>query len=326
VSKGYVLVTGGAGYIGSHTCKALALGGYVPVAYDNLSIGNISSVKWGPFIQGDLLDEDKLNQTFKQYDFSGVIHFAAKAYVGESIQNPIKYFEGNVSSTISLLKSMQLVRNSRLVFSSSCATYGEPEVERISEKVLQNPINPYGISKHVCETLIQSVAKTNSLKFGILRYFNAAGADADGEIGELHEPETHLIPLALKAAIADSSFNVFGGDFDTNDGSAVRDYIHVTDLANAHVRAFNRLNEGVDSFTCNLGSGVGYSVLEIMNEIRTLFPKFSYSVVERRPGDPARLVADASLAEKLLGFTPVLSGLDNILNSSLKWELSQHQN
>lgn len=326
MSKGYVLVTGGAGYIGSHTCKALALDGYVPVAYDNLSTGNISSVKWGPFIQGDLLDEDKLNQTFKQYDFCGVIHFAAKAYVGESIQNPIKYFEGNVSSTISLLKSMQLARNTRLVFSSSCATYGEPQVDRISEKVLQNPINPYGISKHVCETLIQNIAKTNSLKFGILRYFNAAGADPDGEIGELHDPETHLIPLALKAAIAHSSFNVFGGDFHTNDGSAIRDYIHVTDLANAHVRAFNRLNEGFDSFTCNLGSGVGYSVLNIMSEIRALFPKFNYSVVDRRPGDPARLVADASLAEKLLDFTPALSGLDNILNSSLKWELSLQQN
>ena len=192
--------------------------------------------------------------------------------------------------------------------------------------VIQSPINPYGISKHVCETLIQSVAKNNSLKFGILRYFNAAGADPDGEIGELHEPETHLIPLALKAAIADSPFNVFGGDFDTNDGSAVRDYIHVTDLANAHVRAFNRLNEDVDSFTCNLGSGVGYSVLDIMNEIRALFPKFNYSVVERRSGDPARLVADASLAEKLLDFTPVLSELNNILNSSLKWELSLNQN
>ncbi len=326
MSKGYVLVTGGAGYIGSHTCKALALDGYVPVAYDNLSTGNMSSVKWGPLIQGELLDENKLDQTFKQYDFSGVIHFAAKAYVGESIQNPIKYFEGNVSSTISLLKSMQSARNSRLIFSSSCATYGETQDDNISETVLQNPINPYGISKHICETLIQSVAKTNPLRFGILRYFNAAGADPDGDIGELHKPETHLIPLALKAAITNSAFKVFGGDFDTKDGSAIRDYIHVTDLANAHVRALNRLGEGSDSFICNLGSGVGYSVLDIMNQINTLFPNFNYSVVERRAGDPARLVADASLAKGLLDFTPVHSGIDNILKSSLEWELSAHQN
>jgi len=325
VNEKYILVTGGAGYIGSHICKALSLGGYVPVTYDNLSTGNLRSVKWGPFVQADLIDELELNETFNQYDFSGVIHCAAKAYVGESIHNPIKYFEGNVSTTINLLKSMQTAKVSKLVFSSSCATYGETQKDKITESIIQAPINPYGVSKHICEQLIQSFAQTGSLEFAILRYFNAAGADPDGEIGELHKPETHLIPLALNAAITNSTFYVYGGDFDTPDGSAIRDYIHVSDIANAHVRAMNRLIDQTNSFICNIGSGLGYSVIEVMEAIKELFPNFKYLVKERRSGDPAKLVADKRLANQFLEFSSPLSRIDIILKTALQWHLSHNE-
>jgi len=324
VNEKYILVTGGAGYIGSHTCKALSLRGYTPVTYDNLSTGNLSSVKWGPFVKGDLLDEQKLTETFERYNFTGVIHFAAKAYVGESIQNPIKYFEGNVSTTINLLKSMESAKVSKLVFSSSCATYGETQKDKIAESDIQIPINPYGVSKHMCEQLIQSFAQTGKLEFAILRYFNAAGADPDGEIGELHQPETHLIPLALNAAITNSIFYVYGGDFDTPDGSAIRDYIHVSDIANAHVLAIDRIIDETNSFICNIGSGLGSSVLEIMEEINELFPNFRYLMKARRTGDPARLVADTTFANQFLEFTAPLSRMDSILKSTMQWYLSEN--
>jgi UDP-arabinose 4-epimerase len=318
----YVLVTGGAGYIGSHTCRALANGGYTPVTFDNLSTGNMSSIKWGPFVEGDLLDLSEINKAFAQYTFEGVIHFAAKAYVGESVREPIKYFQGNVTTTINLLQTMQKHETSKIVFSSSCATYGEPNLDRISESTPQIPINPYGITKHMCETLIKTTAQTSALNFAILRYFNAAGANQEGELGELHNPETHLIPLALQAALTDTEFNVFGGDFETIDGSAVRDYIHVDDLALAHVKAFEKIQSEATSLTCNLGTGQGYSVLQIMNEIQQIFPGFKYSVKERRVGDPARLVADPTQAKKILNFSPSQSDLENIIKTALEWESS----
>lgn len=322
MSNRYVLVTGGAGYIGSHTCRALANRGYTPVTFDNLSTGNLSAVKWGPFIEGDLLNPIDIKKVFGQYHFEGVIHFAAKAYVGESVKDPIKYFQGNVSTTINLLQAMQESETTAIVFSSSCATYGEPNLDRISESTPQLPINPYGITKHICEILIKTAAQASALNFATLRYFNAAGANQEGEIGELHNPETHLIPLALQAALTDTEFNVFGGDFETIDGSAVRDYIHVDDLALAHVQALERIQSEKKSITCNLGTGQGYSVLQVMSEIARIFPGFKYSIKERRVGDPARLIADPTEAKKILNFAPSQSDLENIIKTALEWETS----
>lgn len=322
MSNRYVLVTGGAGYIGSHTCRALANSGYTPVTFDNLSTGNLSAVKWGPFIEGELLNLNDIKKVFAQYRFEGVVHFAAKAYVGESIKDPIKYFQGNVSTTINLLQAIQESESNSIVFSSSCATYGEPNLDRISEITPQLPINPYGITKHICETLIKTAAQASALNYAILRYFNAAGANQEGEIGEIHNPETHLIPLALQAALTDMEFNVFGGDFETIDGSAVRDYIHVDDLALAHVQALEKIQSEKKSITCNLGTGQGYSVLQIMSEIHRIFPGFKYSIKERRVGDPAKLIADPTQAKKILNFSPTQSDLENIVKTALEWMTS----
>jgi UDP-arabinose 4-epimerase len=322
MSNRYVLVTGGAGYIGSHTCRALANRGYTPVTFDNLSTGNLSAVKWGPFIVGDLLNLIDIKKVFAQYRFEGVIHFAAKAYVGESVKDPIKYFQGNVSTTINLLQAIQESEITAIVFSSSCAIYGEPDLHRISESTPQLPINPYGITKHICELLIKTSAQASALNFAILRYFNAAGANQEGEIGELHNPETHLIPLALQAALTDTEFNVFGGDFETIDGSAVRDYIHVDDLALAHVQALEKIQREKKSITCNLGTGQGHSVLQIMSQIHRIFPGFKYSIKERRVGDPAKLIADPTQAKKILNFSPRQSDLENIIKTALEWETS----
>jgi UDP-arabinose 4-epimerase len=318
----FVLVTGGAGYIGSHACKSLAKAGFVPVTFDNLSTGKLSSVKWGPFVNGDLLDTNQLKETFLTYDFVGAIHFAAKAYVEESVKNPLKYFEGNISTTINLIRALDAFDVSNLVFSSSCATYGMPNSDELSESDVQSPINPYGFSKFACERLIEYSAQIYALKYANLRYFNAAGADPEGDLGESHEPETHLIPLALQAAITNTQFKVFGGDYPTKDGSAIRDFIHVSDLATAHVRALQKLINNGQSFTCNLGSGVGYSVFEVMKEIRLLFPSFDYTVEERRIGDPPKLVADNSLSRKILDLKLDHSSLQNILKTSLKWQLT----
>lgn len=323
MSEKYILVTGGAGYIGSHTCKALSKAGYTPVTFDNLSTGSLTAVKWGPLIQGDLLDINKLNKTFLAYKFEGVVHFAAKAYVGESVSNPLKYFEGNVSTTVNLLKSMQVANVNKLVFSSSCATYGETHVATIAEDQLQVPVNPYGYTKLVCERMIKYQADTHPFRYSILRYFNAAGADPQQEIGENHSPETHLIPLALRAAMERKIFKVFGNDYETPDGTAIRDYIHVSDLASSHVIALKKLFLGSDSFTCNIGTGTGYSVLEVMEGLKKLFPKFRFEYTVRRPGDPAKLVANVQKSIYTLDFKPVYSNLETILETALAWEKSK---
>jgi UDP-glucose-4-epimerase GalE len=320
MSEDFVLVTGGAGYIGSHTCKALAKFGYTPVTFDNLSTGNKSSVKWGPFIHGDLLESRKLEQTFDKYNFLGVMHFAAKAYVGESVKDPLKYFEGNINSTINLLNSMKKANITKFVFSSSCAIYGEPAVDSISENTPPVPINPYGFSKLACEQIIQFTSKAETLTYAILRYFNAAGADPEGDIGEIHDPETHLIPLALKAALNNAPFTVYGNDYPTPDGTAIRDYIHVSDLAIAHVKAFLRIAEGGDPFICNLGTGTGYSILQIMDEIKLIFSDFEFGFESRRAGDPAKLVANINLSKNILGLNLIYSDLSSILKNALEWE------
>lgn len=316
-----VLVTGGAGYIGSHTCKALAKAGYTPIVYDSLCRGNAWSVKWGPLEVGDLMDGERLRDVVRQYQPVGVIHFAAFAYVGESMQEPLMYYRNNVGGTTSLLRAMAAEGVDRLVFSSTCATYGTPETNPIREDMPQRPINPYGQSKLMVEQILKDCTKNGSLSAVALRYFNAAGADADGEIGEAHDPETHLIPLALGAAKASNPpLTVFGNDHSTPDGTCIRDYIHVTDLADAHVKAFAYAsgNQGFSAF--NLGTGTGISIMEVIQTSQEVTGReVSFSFGPRRVGDPAALVADPSLARDVLGWSAQHSDLRNILQTAWNW-------
>ena len=317
----HVLVTGGAGYIGSHTCKALAKAGYTPVIYDSLCRGNSWAAKWGPLEVGDLMDGERLRDVFRQYRPSGVIHFAAFAYVGESMQNPLMYYRNNVGATVSLLSAMDAEGVDRLVFSSTCATYGSPGTNPIREDMPQNPINPYGQSKLMVEQILDDCTKNGSLSAVVLRYFNAAGADADGEIGEVHDPETHLIPLALGATQGSKPpLTVFGNDHPTPDGTCVRDYIHVMDLADAHVKAFAHLvrNQGFSAF--NLGTGTGISIMEVIHAAQEVTGcEVPFSFGPRRAGDPAALVADPSLARDVLGWSAQHSDLRNILQTAWNW-------
>ena len=264
----YVLVTGGAGYIGSHACKALAESGYTPVAFDNLVYGHKWAVRWGPFVQGDLTDDQALSQVFKQYSPLAVIHFAAYAYVGESVTFPSRYYRNNVVGTIALLEAMRRGGCDKIIFSSSCSTYGMPGQMPIVETEPQSPINPYGRCKLIVEMILKDFDNAYGIKHFALRYFNAAGADSSSEIGELHVPETHLIPLAIQAALGQRPYlEVFGTDYPTPDGTALRDYIHVSDLAEAHVRAMEKLLSGSESASLNLGTGTGHSVRKVINVI-----------------------------------------------------------
>jgi UDP-arabinose 4-epimerase len=316
-----VLVTGGAGYIGSHTCKALANAGYTPVVYDSLFRGNAWSVKWGPLEVGDLMDGERLRDVLRQYRPVGVIHFAAFAYVGESMQNPLMYYRNNVGGTVSLLRSLAAEGVDRLVFSSTCATYGTPTTNPIHEDMPQNPINPYGQSKLMVEQILKDCSLNGSLSAVALRYFNAAGADAEGEIGEAHDPETHLIPLTLGAARGTAPpLTVFGNDHPTPDGTCIRDYIHVTDLADAHVKAFAHSsgNQGFSAF--NLGTGTGISIKEVIQAAHEVTGReVPFSFGPRRAGDPAALVADPSLARDVLGWSTQYSDLRNILQTAWDW-------
>lgn len=321
-----VLVVGGAGYIGSHTCKALDAAGFLPVTVDNLSLGHESFVKWGPLIRANLHDQTALDRAIVTHDPVAAIHFAAYAYIGESVSNPRKYYHNNVIGTLSLLDAMARAGLDKIVFSSTCAVYGEPEQQPITEAAPTNPINPYGRSKLVCEGILSDYAAAYRLRSVILRYFNASGADSDGEVGELRDPETHLIPraiMALQGYIDD--FQVFGNDFPTRDGTAVRDYIHVSDLAQAHVLAVQHLLGGHTGGTYNLGGGHGYSVGEVLREIEAVSGrKLSSPTGARRPGDPARLVADASRATAVLGFAPTKSDLRTIVDTAWRWHQRVH--
>lgn len=310
-----VLVTGGAGYIGSHCCKALARHGYSPVAYDNLTTGNEKAVKWGPLVLGDVSDSIKLIAAFQQHQPAAVLHFAASAYVGESVSNPAIYYRNNVGGMISLLDACREAHVSKFVFSSSCATYGVPEAMPIKETTPQQPINPYGRTKLICENILQDYSQAFGLDYTVLRYFNAAGADPEAEIGEWHFPETHLIPRAMLAASAiGEALEVFGTDYPTTDGTCIRDYIHVTDLAAAHVLALNHLLEGGSSLSVNLGTGQGHSILDVLTAIERITGKpVPASFKPRRPGDPPILIADAALAHKKLGFRTQHSDLDTII-------------
>lgn len=316
-----VLVTGGAGYIGSHTCKALAEAGFEPVVYDGLQRGNRWAVRWGPLEEGDLLDEDRLRDVLRTYRPAGVIHFAAFAYVGESVEDPLSYYRNNVSGSVTLLRAMAAEGVGNFVFSSTCATYGTPESNPIHEDMEQNPINPYGRSKLMVEHVLKDCARDGALSAVALRYFNAAGADAGGEIGEAHVPETHLIPLALGAAKGTSpQLTVFGDDHPTPDGTCIRDYVHVTDLADAHVRALGYAGSTRGFSAFNLGTGAGVSVRELIRTAEEITGLAVPHVIgPRRDGDPPALVADATLARERLGWQARHSELRNILGTAWNW-------
>ncbi|MBY4869916.1 UDP-glucose 4-epimerase GalE [Burkholderia sp. Bp9017] len=316
-----VLVTGGAGYIGSHTCKALAQAGHEPVAYDNLSTGHRDAVQWGPLVVADILDRDALAIAMARYRPEVVIHFAALAYVGESVLLPERYYTVNVTGTCTLLGAMREAGVNRLVMSSSCATYGIPDTLPISERTPQQPINPYGFSKYAMERMAADFERAYGLKWVALRYFNAAGADPDGTIGENHDPETHALPLAIRAALGTGSvFRVMGTDYPTPDGSAIRDYIHVSDLADAHVRATAHLCGGGDSVALNLGTGTGTSVLEAVRAVEAATGRAVPTVIAaRRPGDPPALYADATKAGLVLGWRPRFIAIEQMVEHAARW-------
>jgi len=318
-----VLVTGGAGYIGSHTAKALAGAGHEPVVFDNLSTGHKWAVKWGPMIEADLADSAAIRNALDNHGIEAVIHFAACAYVGESMQKPGKYFQNNVAGTLSLLEAMHGAGVKKIVFSSSCATYGVPESLPISEDHPTHPVNPYGESKLMVEKMLRWYGEIHGLKWISLRYFNAAGADPDGGIGEVHVPETHLIPLAIEAALDRSKpLSVFGTDYPTPDGSAIRDYIHVADLASAHLLALDSMDR-INNQVFNLGTGDGVSVHEIVKRVSELAGKPVEPVFDqRRIGDPPVLVADPGKARRILGWDPFYSDIDACLKTALDWHLN----
>ena len=316
-----VLITGGAGYIGSHTCKALAQAGFTPVTYDNLSTGHRWAVKWGPLETGDIRDPRRLGEVISTHAPDAVIHFAASAYVGESMADPGKYYDNNVVGTLRLLEAIKEHSISNLVFSSSCATYGIPDRLPIREEDDQRPINPYGASKLICERMIMDFAAATGLNWMALRYFNAAGADPDGEIGEDHDPETHLIPLILFAASGRRpSVSILGDDYDTRDGTCVRDFVHVSDLASAHVRALQCLLEGGKPMALNIGTGNGTTVREAIKAVEAVTGFTVPTVVApRRNGDPAELVSDPSKAKQVLGWKPRLSSIVDITSTAWLW-------
>jgi UDP-arabinose 4-epimerase len=320
-----ILVTGGAGYIGSHTCKALATAGYAPVVLDDLSAGHDWAVKWGPLIVGDIADRALVMKTLKHFHIEAVIHFAAHGYVGESVQHPRKYFYNNVSKTLALLDALLDAGVGKVVFSSSCATYGIPRELPIAEDHPQNPINPYGTSKLFVENILGWYEQAYRLRYTNLRYFNAAGADPDGEIGEDHTPETHLIPLVIAAAQGrNSAIEIFGTDYDTADGTPVRDYVHVCDLATAHVKALDRLLAGGASASVNLGTGRGHSIRDVISTVEAVSRR-AVPVVDgcRRSGHPPALIANPQLGRSLLGWQPLKSDLHTIVQTAWQWHQSR---
>lgn len=321
MSRRAVLVTGGAGYIGSHTCKALARAGRLPVALDNLIHGHKTSVRWGPLVEGDIRDRALVEGAIREHRIEAVVHFAGYAYVAESMRDPGKYFGNNVVASLALLEAMQACGVGRLVFSSTCATYGVPELLPILEGHAQRPVNPYGESKLFVERTLHWYGVAHGLRSVALRYFNAAGADLDGEIGEDHDPETHLIPLAIGAALGKRPpLQIYGTGYPTPDGTAVRDYVHVTDLADAHLRALDYLEAGGESSAFNLGIGRGHSVREVVAAVERIAGReLPCREAAPRAGDPAILVAEAGRSRRLLGWAPQHSDLDAIIATAWRW-------
>jgi UDP-glucose 4-epimerase len=322
-----ILVCGGAGYIGSHVLKKLRAEGHHCQALDNFSTGHQWALLGAPCHTVDILDKTALNEVFAQNHFDVVMHFCALSLVGESVAHPARYYENNVSGTLNLLQAMHRHGVKKLVFSSTAAIFGEPETGLISETHPCRPLNPYGHTKLVVEQLLQYCYQAYGLSSVALRYFNAAGADPDVELGEAHDPETHLIPnilLSLLNKNQQQSFKIFGDDYPTPDGTCVRDYIHVNDLAAAHVLGMQYLEKQAGAFAFNLGSESGFSVKEVISACEAVSGKaVAYEVAERRPGDPARLVADSTLARATLGWQPELSSIEAIVGSAWRWHQSQ---
>lgn len=310
-----VLVTGGAGYIGSHTCKRLAEAGYLPVAYDNLGTGHADAVRWGPLVEGDTRDAAAVARAIRDHAPVAVIHFAAAAYVGDSVRDPGFYYSNNVGGMLGLLSACRDEGLSRVIFSSSCATYGVPDRLPITEDTPQHPINPYGRTKLIGEWMLADFARAHGIRYAALRYFNACGADPDGTLCERHDPETHLIPLALFAADGRRDrLDLFGTDYPTPDGTCIRDYIHVCDLAEGHLAALRHLEAGGESLAVNLGTGTGHSNREVLDAVgRVLGRPVPVNEAARREGDPPALVAEPARARETLGFVARHVELDAIV-------------
>ncbi len=320
-----ILIAGGAGYIGSHANKILNQKGYETVVYDNLVYGHRELCKWGHFVLGDIADKDQLRLCFKTYPIEAVMHYCAFCYVGEPVEQPAKYYRNNVINTLNLLDVMVEYGVKNFIFSSSCATYGNPIEIPMTENHPQAPINPYGRTKLIVEEILKDFDRAYGIRHVCLRYFNAAGADPDAEIGEWHEPETHLIPLVLQVAAGLRDYiQVFGTDYDTPDGTCVRDYIHINDLAAAHIAALDYLKNGGASTAFNLGNGNGFSVKEVIQTAERITGK-SIKIIEgpRRPGDPPTLVGNADKARRILNWQPRYANLEEIVQTAWKWELSR---
>ena len=328
MTKQHILVTGGAGYIGSHVCKALAVHGYTPVTYDNLCSGNREAVQWGPFEEGDIRDRARLKSVIEQYKPVAVMHFAALIQVAESVQDPAKYYNNNVYGSLCLLEEALAHGIKHMVFSSTAAVYGLPESSPIPEDSKHAPINPYGQTKLAMEKMIEDFSNAYGLKFAILRYFNAAGADPETETGTAYKVDSHIIPLLMRVASGMMpEIKLFGQDYDTKDGTAVRDYIHVTDLAEAHILSLEHILAGKDNLVLNIGTNAGYSVAQVIDVARRVTGiDIPVNKCARRPGDPASLVADATRAQDILKWKPRYSDLDTIVDTAWKWRQQQNQN
>ena len=318
---GQILVTGGAGYIGAHTAKRLNAAGLETIVLDNLATGHRDFARWGAFIQGDVGDQATLDRLFSSRTIEAVIHFAAASQVGESVREPLTYYQNNVGGTLALLAAMQRHKVDTLVFSSSCAVYGPPFDCLLTEDHPCLPISPYARTKRMMEDVMQDMARASGLKYTALRYFNAAGADPEAEIGERHNPETHLIPLVLQIALGQRDrLDIFGDDYPTPDGTAIRDYIHVQDLADAHIQALRHLQNGGESGPINLGNGQGHSVRQVIEAARRVTGhSIPVRLAPRRPGDSPRLVGDASKARALLGWQPAYADINDILATAWAW-------
>jgi UDP-glucose 4-epimerase len=322
LKKKQILVTGGAGYIGSHTIKQLGEANYDLVVYDNLSTGNTSAITYGELVVGDLADRQQLAQVFGAYDFDAVLHFAASISVPDSVVKPLDYYSNNTANTLNLLHCCQQFDVNKLIFSSTAAVYGQPEVNPITEDTIPQPLNPYGSSKLMSERLIRDYATASDLKYVILRYFNVAGAEVGGKLGQTGKKASHLLKVACDAALGQRSHvDIFGTDFDTPDGTGIRDYIHVDDLARAHVDALTYLNSDRPSQTLNCGYGQGYSVREVIEKVKEISGvDFTVIEAERRAGDPACVIAANDRITEILGWKPRYNDLDTIVRTALAWE------
>lgn len=321
-----VLVTGGAGYIGSHACKALRNAGFTPVTFDNLETGWKDAVKFGPFVQGDLMDRAAVDAAFAEYKPVAVMHFAALSQVGESMKDPGRYWRNNVLGSLTLIEAAVAAGCLDFVFSSTCATYGDQDNVVLDENSEQHPINAYGASKRAIEDILSDFGAAYGLRHVIFRYFNVAGADPEGEVGEFHQPETHLIPLMLDAIAGKrAALTVYGTDYDTPDGTCIRDYVHVCDLVDAHVLGLRWLKDGKGSRVFNLGTGSGFSVREVIDHSRAVTNKaVPYVDGERRPGDCTKLVSGSTRAEAELGWSPARSTLETMITDAWRWHQTGH--